>query len=1403
MVRWTRLRKLSGEAFSEIGKRNYGRPTCIAVAGLIALGTSKGMILIFDTQQELKATIGLGTKAVESGAITAIALAADHSTVAGGHADGSIFTWEVAKPARPFLHIPPLELSKVNSSGTNGHVKDVSILHLGFLGTRHTAVVSADNKGMAFSHLASRGMGPLSRIVNTRRILGRYPEFAHATARPRKPSSVLAFAPLPLGNLESATDNMGLVAMLTPYLLVVVSTIPVAQTQHKASKPKELTAHGAMSAALAWYPAMKVADNATASGHGLAKLAYCWLNVLIILDLAVSEDNEGQGPPEIHFKPRRRWKAGESIVAMQWLSRSILAIVTITQQLLIFEDDTARVTDSSDLIKKHMYHVDSFSQQLSQLIETLDEEDTSMHGVVADAFYMSFKAYKGRLFLLCHQDVSIGALANWADRLLALMEYGDFVGAIRLATAFYTGDVDRATVGLPSTDSSRKALVREKLLEMMFASLKYGFGKNPGTTRTRVSETQLQKLAQACFVACLSLQELDFLFEEVYGWYGEGHLEPTYFDSLEPFIVSREIQTLPPEILKGLVNYFVEKGDSAALEETLCRLNPETMDIDQVTKLCKSHQLYDALFYVWTQALGDSITVMKGLLDNSHPSTGSNFNDEGADHDSQMKVFPYLSYTLTERVYPTGEILSGDKALRCKADIYHFFFSGRSYSDEHQVSFPYLRAALYLSTSSFMSMLNEAFEDSFLNGAPEQANGTLASASLSDEQRFALSLNRQYILTILLEILVAPDYDAEDIIYLDMFIARSLPKFPQFLLLSGSIMHRVFVELCNCPNDDLADDCQLSVEYLLSVYQPPDLHSLMPLLMEAQFYRVVKSVYRTEKQFGLLLKTCFVDSDHPDDIFQCIANSLRPDSGLSQRQVSEVRDVILENLSPLTASGVSTAARTIDQFAPDLHQTIVRHLDSNEYEQYQYLREVLVGEHRSQRKVERGDPGSESFVELYIRLLCDFDRDHVSDYVDGLESGDLRLSEVLPSLEGSGVIDAAVVLIARKGKIRDAMDRLVKHLRTLEVALTSLLQRLEEAPDAGNSDEAANDFVDSLEKYVRVGIWLCRGQTQLPSAQRFSHKAKDPKTPRKGQGVEVTEDELQLFETLWLDLVDAAVQVTRSADEALSEPPALEADSEAEKTPTQAHPHTSQPFDAIRLQTRLRNVVQEAFTALLAATTTRTGASSAASRPAPAGHPSFLRILRAFLARAANASPSLAHLRRVLGSIFGAYAYEEGLLSLANRLLEKDLFERVEAVAEQRKRGWRPLGQVCGGCGARVWGPGVGNGVWEAWLTNNERRGRDLAKGAGMDRFEDTKGKGKGKGRATEPHAQQLQQGNVGAGVLIFSCRHLFHRRCLEEMADKQASAKSGATEGGPLEGQADLPAYTCPLELDNDVEST
>ena len=1345
VIRWMKLRKITGQVFSEIGKRNFGRPTCIAVTDNIVIGTSKGLVLVFDYNQTPKASIGFGTKAVEYGAVTCLAISADHTTIAAGHAEGHILTWEISRPTRPFLHIPPVDLSLPEARKNDGHVTGSAVLHINFLGYRRTAIVSADGKGMAFSHLATRGTGAVARRIKTTRILGRYPDLLTRGTPIRRPSAVLAFSALPLGNVEQGTDSLGLVAMMTPYLLVIVSTTPIAQTQHKAARPQEVTAHGAMSAALAWFPAIKLKSKDASVSK--TKLAYCWSNVLSILEVEEIPPEDASAiakPADLQFVVRSRWEAEESIVAVQWLSRSVLALLTITQQLLILEDVSMHVTDSFDLLPKNTFHSDLYSQQLQSIVESLNEEDPSMHGVVADAFHMSFRAYKGRLFLLGFNDLAYGSLANWADRLLALIETGDFIGAIELATTYYGGHGEKATIGLPEDDDARHGVVKEKLMEIISATLKYAFGRNDRARNERVDTGQLISLAAACITACITTLDVEFLFDEMYPWFEDHDQAHTFLDVLEPYILERKVLSLPPSAVKTMINHFVTTHTSASLEEIICILDTSTMDIDQVTSLCKKYNLYDAYIYVWNSALVDYVNPLDELLKMvvvpTHMSNGDETHVEN--FQNAQKVFPYLSYILTGRTYPTGLAMHDELATQAKSQVYGFLFSGETPRStaklEVRSSFDNLRKILAFDTASFMSVMNEAFEDAYLNQATNQyTNGSANNGPLASQK--SSTINRQYIVRIMLEVMSSQTFDAEDSIYLDMFIARNMPKYPQYILLSGTTVQEILVRLCQYPSPDMAEDAELSVEYLYSVYHPTDVLSLVPLLRKAGFYRVLKSVFRQERQYSDLIDTCFLDYNDQEEVFQVISDCLRAGSPLTELQRKEVLAVIKAHATHLIAIDVTKTALTIDQAASDLHPNFLSAQQANPQSQFDYLKALLepgkqtLSSHRPSTRL----------TERYVQLMCQYDPSHVADYIESLPSGDLRLEEVLPPMEDSGVVDAAVVVLVRQGQVKTAMERLRKHLETLRTALGGLVQGESEKSALSDTDNARTALLIVIGKYANVGVWLCQGQTKSAmKPQSLVTSAKRAAGSKPAMSFE---------EGLWVELIDAVVAIAQEA------------------TPREANADKTK-----ELADGLRKITQDVFTALLTTTV------SVRDGPVDRNKFSFLRILRAFLTRAAEHSPSLTELRSVIGSIFSAYAYEESLRTLTNSILDKDLFVQVDEVTKLRQKGWRPRGQVCEVCRRRLWGPGIGESIWEVWQKKEQARlaKRQMSRVANREDPE-SRGKGKASIDAGQAEEEALDEPSNAAKVdlspvIVFSCRHIAHQKCLVTDSGQDAVLQGG-----------------------------
>lgn len=837
-----------------------------------------------------------------------------------------------------------------------------------------------------------------------------------------------------------------------------------------------------------------------------------------------------------------------------------------------------------------------------------------------------------------------------------------------------------------------------------------------------------------------------------------------FLDKLRERILAGQIQVVPPIVLKALVTNFADRGLHDALEELLVRLNPATMDLDQVTKLCKSHELFDALFYVWSQGINDYTTILGDLLDAIDRGRISE------DSEADSKIFTYLSYTLTGRVYPTEETMAEEQAIKAKAEMYAFLFSGsRPSADGTRTKLHNVRQLLLLDSAAFMSMLNEAFEDPFLNG-PEDRLADDELGPISDEQKFGLSLNRHNILLILDGFMTPPDFENDDILFLDMFIARSLPKYPQYIMLPGAIMHKVLTELCTFTTAETAEDCQLSAEYLLSIYHPPDLDALVPILIEARFWRVIKTIYRTEGEFDKLLQTCIEDTDHPDGIYECILDCLRPGAPLKAQQKVEFRRILEANLELIVKTDVRKAASTLEAYASDLQSAAVDILESDGHAKYLYLREIMEPTSQDGLQSSKSRRAS-SFNEQYVQLLCDFDPQHVRAYVETLDHGDLKLDAVLPALESSGMIDSAVVLLARAGQVRNGVERLVQHLQKLGSALQGLLTSAGDAPDSSNIAESADDLIGGIEKYALIGVWLCQRNSQINTngsadSLASAQQSKGKQVKRRGTSRHAIHDELSAVEALWLDIIDAIVQVTRTAGESLASLSSAGGETTLVDVPS--------------LEERFRMIVQSTFTSLLRATTS--------APPAPR----FLPILRGFLNRASKSSPSLAHLRQVLGAIFTAYAFEEDILGLANKLLDKDLFVGVEDVSERRRRGWRPLGLACGGCSKKVWGPGAGKEIWDEWHRSHQLDRRDdpsQAAERNIDALErsqrQSRSSSKGKGKAQEEAPAQAVEQEPGQEtaepVVVFACRHLFHRKCLHDLL-----GVAGDNEGT---------RYSCPLE--------
>ena len=71
-------------------QREAGIPTVICVNDLMAIGTSRGFILVYDVQQNLKMMLGSSNSGALYGAVTSIEVNFDNTRILVGHENGQV-----------------------------------------------------------------------------------------------------------------------------------------------------------------------------------------------------------------------------------------------------------------------------------------------------------------------------------------------------------------------------------------------------------------------------------------------------------------------------------------------------------------------------------------------------------------------------------------------------------------------------------------------------------------------------------------------------------------------------------------------------------------------------------------------------------------------------------------------------------------------------------------------------------------------------------------------------------------------------------------------------------------------------------------------------------------------------------------------------------------------------------------------------------------------------------------------------------------------------------------------------------------------------------------------------------------------------------------------------------------
>ena len=414
-------------------------------------------------------------------------------------------------------------------------------------------------------------------------------------------------------------------------------------------------------------------------------------------------------------------------------------------------------------------------------------------GLPASKIFLQWHAANLLTLLQGRQELKVGTLLSWADRILALVEEGDFLNAIETAREYYMGTATGNKMGLPDDPMALRILVGRRMRGLMTASARYAFAEDRMTDGTHttldgrgVDRTPLfEGLVTVCAKACIALDDFEFLFEDLFESYQNAGIAPIFLAQLESFVLDGTIRAVPPRITQRLIGMHDDRDDLDKAERIIWHIDPDCLDINQAITLCRRNRLYDALIYVYTRSLQDFVTPLVELLglvrhiqqyrreQRLRPSSANDSIPPLASREELMKsmmsdaykIYTYLADVLSGLTYPSQTPIPPDDAFQAKRDVYAFLFFGRSYvwplgeggkliltSDEDggmEPTYPYVRLLLRFDAEAFLHAMDLAFEDPYFN---------------DDTQ----GVSRLVVIRILLEILSSSGLSPADITMLNI-----------------------------------------------------------------------------------------------------------------------------------------------------------------------------------------------------------------------------------------------------------------------------------------------------------------------------------------------------------------------------------------------------------------------------------------------------------------------------------------------------------------------------------------------------------------------------------------------------------------------------------------------------------
>ncbi|OVA04700.1 Clathrin [Macleaya cordata] len=658
-------------------------------------------------------------------------------------------------------------------------------------------------------------------------------------------------------------------------------------------------------------------------------------------------------------------------------------------------------------------------------------------------------------------------------------------------------------------------------------------------------EEQFARVGGVAVEFCVHIKRIDILFDDIFSKFVAVQHGGTFLELLEPYILKDMLGCLPPEIMQALVEHYSSKGWLQRVEQCVLHMDISSLDFNQVVRLCREHGLYGALIYLFNRGLDDFRAPLEELLLVVQNSQRENASAIGYRMLVYLKycfsglAFPPGHGTISPTRLPSVRtelvqfLLEDSNAMISQSPTGFKSPTGAC---------PNLYHLLWLDTEATLEVLRFAFLEeevpkSDLDLVNANTEDNEKSNEKSKENQNLMVQRTVNSLTYILDLDIS-DVDGsctndtgslevwpskKDIGHLLEFIACFVAY--ERATISKTVLSHILEYLASENNFsppsqkiESSKGREKQVLSLLRVVPETDWDSsyVMHLCEKAQYYQVCGLIHTIRGQHIAALDSYMKDLEEPIYAFSFINNMLLQ---VRDNESATFRSAVISRIPELVIlSREGTFFLVVDHFSKE-SQYILSELRPHSKSLFLYLK-TIIEVHLSGKlnfsSLEKGyvldvpngrrskDQAVEAYlkrisdfpkllqhssvnvtddvVELYLELLCQYERSSVLKFLETFES--YRVEHCLRLCQEYEVIDAAAFLLERVGDVGSALlltlSGLNENFKILDTAVgnivsdtsSSSLTEMEQLNTILRMEE-----VNAIRDILHASIGLCQRNT--------------------------------------------------------------------------------------------------------------------------------------------------------------------------------------------------------------------------------------------------------------------------------------------------------------------------------------